>query len=157
MTGSITKRAVIAAIIVAAFSWTDIGSVEPISNAASDPIADSVRASFAICGSTRRFNCVVDGDTFWLGRQKIRIADIDAPELSPPRCDHERELGEAAKYRLQALLNAGPFSLVAGVRNEDPFGRKLRRVIRAGRSIGDRMVAEGLVRRWDGGRRSWCE
>lgn len=114
-------------------------------------------ASFSICGSARRFDCVVDGDTFWLGRQKIRIADIDAPELTPPRCAHERELGEAAKHRLRALLNAGPFSLVAGSRDEDPFGRKLRTVVRAGRSIGERMVAEGLVRRWDGGRRSWCD
>lgn len=100
---------------------------------------------------------MVDGDTFWLGRQKIRIADIDAPELTPPRCAHEGELGVAAKHRLRALLNAGPFSLVAGSRDEDPFGRKLRTVLRAGRSIGERMVAEGLVRRWGGGRRSWCD
>lgn len=120
-------------------------------------ISDTVTASFSICGSARRFDCVVDGDTFWFGRQKIRIADIDAPELTPPRCAHERELGEAAKHRLRALLNAGPFSLRAGSRDEDPFGRKLRTVVRAGRSIGERLVAEGLVRRWDGGRRSWCD
>lgn len=120
-------------------------------------ISDTVTASFSICGSARRVNCVVDGDTFWLGRQRIRIADIDAPELTPPRCEHEREFGEAAKHRLRALLSAGPFSLVAGARDEDPFGRKLRMVMRAGRSIGERLVAEGLVRRWDGGRRSWCD
>jgi len=72
-------------------------------------------------------------------------------------CEHERELGETAKYRLQALLNAGPFSLAAGPRDEDSFGRKLRTVLRAGRSIGARLVAEGLVRRWYGGRRSWCD
>jgi endonuclease YncB( thermonuclease family) len=39
---------------------------------------------------------VVDGDTFWFRGEKIRIADIDTPELSPPRCERERERGLAA-------------------------------------------------------------
>jgi len=39
---------------------------------------------FAICGTVRR-TCVVDGDTFWLDGNKIRIADIDTPEISQPR------------------------------------------------------------------------
>jgi hypothetical protein len=29
-------------------------------------------------------------------------------------------------------------------------------VRRDGRSLGERLVAEGLARRWDGARRSWC-
>ncbi|WP_454685487.1 thermonuclease family protein [Ancylobacter moscoviensis] len=157
MRSLLAKRAVVATIVLATFYWAYRGGAEPMPGAASGPPADTVTAIFSICGSARRFNCVVDGDTFWLGRQKIRIADIDAPELTPPRCGYERELGEAAKRRLQAMLNAGPFSLVAGPRDEDPFGRKLRTVLRAGRSIGERLVAEGLVRRWDGGRRSWCD
>ncbi|MDP2118293.1 MAG: hypothetical protein Q8K28_00160, partial [Hoeflea sp.] len=55
---------------------------------------DSLTAEFTICGERRRVSCVVDGDTFWFERQKIRIADIDAPELSPPQCAYEREKGE---------------------------------------------------------------
>ncbi|SCB39314.1 nuclease homologue [Rhizobium lusitanum] len=101
-------------------------------------------------------NCVVDGDTFWFEGQKIRIADIDTPELSPPRCEAERIKGEAAKARLLALLNAGNFSLSAGLRDEDKYGRKLRTVTRSGHSIGDRLVDEGLARRWDGARHGWC-
>ncbi|MGA0565387.1 thermonuclease family protein [Ancylobacter sp. VNQ12] len=147
------RGALVAALALAALHWPCRGHAEPTRGA----ISDTVTASFSICGSARRFDCVVDGDTFWLGRQKIRIADIDAQELTPPRCAHERELGEAAKHRLRARLNAGPFSLLAGSRDEDPFGRKLRTVLRAGRSIGERLVAEGLVRCWDGGRRSWCD
>jgi endonuclease YncB( thermonuclease family) len=41
-------------------------------------------------------------------------------------------------------------------RDADRYGRKLRVVTRNGRSLGDILVAEGLARRWDGRRRSWC-
>lgn len=119
--------------------------------------ADSLSADFTLCGERRRVNCVVDGDTFWFQRQKIRIADINAPELSPPRCAYERGKGEAAKRRLLALLNAGPFSLSLSDRDEDRYGRKLRIVTRGGRSIGLALVAEGLAREWSGARKPWCE
>lgn len=92
----------------------------------------------------------VDGDTFWHQGEKIRIADIDTPELSPPRSARERQLGLAAKRRLHALLNAG-------WRDEDRYERKLRIVTRQGRSIGDILVSEGLARRWDGSRYPWCD
>lgn len=117
---------------------------------------DLLRATFSFCGEGRRVTCIVDGDTFWLSGQRIRITDIDTPEINPPRCEEERIRGEAAKRRLRELLNSGPFSLVAGTRDEDQYGRKLRTVVRDGRSIGDTLVDEGLARRWDGTRRSWC-
>ncbi|UIJ82366.1 hypothetical protein [Rhizobium leguminosarum] len=50
-------------------------------------MTDSLSAAFSICGDSHRVNCVVDGDTVWFNGQKIRIVDIDTPELSPPRCD----------------------------------------------------------------------
>ena len=121
------------------------------------PKADTVRATFSYCTEGHRVTCVVDGDTFRLSGERIRIADIDAPEINPPRCEAERVKGEAAKRRLRELLNAGPFSLVAGMRDEDRYGRKLRTVMRDGRSIGDMLVEDGLARRWDGARRSWCD
>ncbi|WEX91435.1 thermonuclease family protein (plasmid) [Sinorhizobium garamanticum] len=119
--------------------------------------ADLLSASFSICGDGRHINCVVDGDTFWFEAEKIRIADIDTPELSPPRCEAERIKGEAAKARLLALLNAGTFSLSTGLRDEDKYGRKLRTVTRAGRSLGSTLVHEGLARRWEGERHGWCD
>ncbi|KSV66596.1 hypothetical protein N185_32535 [Sinorhizobium sp. GW3] len=117
---------------------------------------DSLSAQFSICSSAPRVNCVVDGDTFWFRGQKIRIADIDTPELSPPRCVREAELGEAAKYRLLVLLNAGEFSLTSGLRDADRNGRKLRTVLRNGSSLGEIMISEGLARSWEGQRRGWC-
>lgn len=111
---------------------------------------------FDICGSIRRA-CVVDGDTFWLDGVKIRIADIDTPEISEPRCDYEYELGMRATHRLVELLNAEPFELrTIGNRDEDQYGRKLRVVTRGGRSLGDQRVSEGLARTWTGRREPWC-
>lgn len=100
---------------------------------------------------------VVDGDTFWLGGDKIRIADIDTPETHPPRCAYEAELGERATQRLAILLDEGPFQLqpIAG-RGVDRYGRKLRIVTRGGRSLGDVLVSEGLARTWTGRREPWC-
>lgn len=112
--------------------------------------------SFSFCSQISR-TCVVDGDTIRLDGTKIRIADIDTPELSPPRCDYERELGERAKSRMRDLLNAGPFTLRRADRDEDKYGRKLRTVHGAdGRSIGAVLVDEGLARFWDGSRHPWC-
>jgi micrococcal nuclease len=118
---------------------------------------DSLSATFSICANAPRTNCVVDGDTFWFRGQKIRIADIDTPELSPPLCGREARLGEAAKHRLLDLLNAGAFSLAEGSKDTDRHGRKLRTVLRAGSSIGNILVAEGLARPWDAHRRGWCD
>lgn len=117
----------------------------------------SSRDAFSICGSGQRITCVVDGDTFWFRGEKIRIADIDTPELSPPRCEREREVGLAAKQRLLDILNSGPLSFKTTARDEDRFGRKLKIVYRDRRSVGDILVAEGLARKWEGSRRSWCE
>ncbi|MGE4322532.1 MAG: thermonuclease family protein [Sphingobium sp.] len=98
----------------------------------------------------------MDGDTFWFQGRKYRIADIDTPETHGPRCAAEGARGARATARLQALMNAGPFSLESGTRDTDRYGRALRVVTRGGESIGGMLVTEGLARPWDGARRSWC-
>ena len=111
---------------------------------------------FAVCGMVRR-TCVVDGDTIWLEGTKIRIADIDTPEISQPKCDNEYDLGIKARDRLVVLLNEGEFTLATiGNRDEDQYGRKLRVILRGGRSLGDQLVSEGLARTWTGRREAWC-
>ncbi|QLC26969.1 thermonuclease family protein [Parasphingopyxis algicola] len=126
----------------------------PAAGPASAPAARSI--SFAICGSGPRLNCVVDGDTFWMAGQKIRILDIDTPELSPPRCAEEERLGEAAKHRLHVLLNSGAVTLERAGRDRDRYGRLLRRVRVDGTPVGRVLIREGLARAYGGGRRSWC-
>lgn len=119
-------------------------------------LANTISASFAMCSAIRRNDCVIDGDTFILEGDRIRIADIDAPETHPARCAQEERLGTAATRRLRELLNKGPFSLLRDGRDEDRYGRKLRTVVRDGGSLGGVLVAEGLARRWTGHRRPWC-
>src|SRR5687768_10535278 len=63
---------------------------------ASTPGQGTIRASFGFCHSGGGTNCVVDGDTLWLGGEKIRVADIDAPETHEPRCAAEQKLGDKA-------------------------------------------------------------
>ena len=116
-----------------------------------------VSARFTICGHAKRIDCMVDGDTFWMAGTKIRIADIDTPETHPPRCAREGRLGQAATVKMQALLNAGPFTLTPIKRDVDRYGRKLRIVERNGESLGAVLVRHGLARRYGGGKRSpWC-
>lgn len=111
---------------------------------------------FSICRTPPFQNCVVDGDTFYLGREPIRIADIDAPEVHPARCPREAELGDMATRRLRDILNARPFELQAYERDTDKYGRKLRVVAQNGTSVGGILVMEGLARTWTGRRRPWC-
>lgn len=112
---------------------------------------------FKICATSIRRNCVVDGDTIWFAGEKIRIEDIDTPEISRPKCDYEKALGQRAKRRLLELLNAGAFQVVHnGGRDKDRYGRLLRVIERDGQSLGDILIAEGLARRWDGARHPWC-
>lgn len=117
---------------------------------------DSNRASFDICFGPDRYSCVVDGDTIWFEGRKIRIADINTPEISSPGCASEKRLGQRAKMRLQSLLNQGSFSLQSIDRDQDQYGRDLRIITRDGQSLGEILVAEGLAERWQGYRRNWC-
>ena len=113
-------------------------------------------ALFALCAPGPRTTCVVDGDTFWLEGEKIRIADINAPETHGARCSLEQQLGDAATARLIVLLNKDPFELASGSRDRDKYGRALRTVIRQGRSLGAELVSEGLAETWRGRRSNWC-
>lgn len=108
--------------------------------------------AMAICPPGPRDNCVVDGDTFWINGEKVRIADIDAPEMAG-KCPFERDLALTARDRLAELLDA-PFSLER--RGKDQYGRTLAVVIVTGRSVGKQLVGEGLARTWTGRREPWC-
>jgi micrococcal nuclease len=157
VTGLVVVAALFYHPLVGDVAGTDrIAARQPIISPVDTPHRELQSAQFTTCFTGGGTNCVVDGDTFWLGGKKIRISDIDAPETHPPNCQREADLGRQATVRLQELLNAGPFELEADDRDEDVYGRKLRVVLRDDKSVGLQLVSEGLARRWDGGRRPWC-
>ena len=47
------------------------------------------------CVGSHRVTCVVDGDTVWIEREKIRLSGIDAPEVRG-KCLFERDLAVRA-------------------------------------------------------------
>lgn len=159
----LTLRIALALVVAAAgAAGASLGGAWPMLRAGTAAIADApgaggeVARRFGFCHRGGGTNCVVDGDSFWLDGERIRIADIDAPETHPPRCPEEARLGKAATRRLQALLNAGPVRLEIAGRATDRYGRKLRIVRRSGRSLGAQLVDEGLARTWTGRRQPWC-
>ena len=99
---------------------------------------------------------MVDGDTFWLNGEKVRIAGIDAPETHPPRCASEAQLGRQATEKLHALLNSGAVTMTGIDRDRDVYGRLLRNVAVDGQDVGEAMIADGVAREYAGGRRPWC-
>ncbi|OHV78040.1 thermonuclease family protein [Ensifer sp. LCM 4579] len=129
----------------------------PVEQAAPLPAARSADSiTFYFCG-IRHDNCVIDGDSFLFNGERILIADIDAPETKLAKCDEERSRGAHAKARLRELLNAGQFTVVdapAGFVDREAGKRRL--VTRNGRSIGDILLAEGLVRKRAGRPAEWC-
>lgn len=114
-------------------------------------------ATFHYCGTSGLTNCVIDGNTFWHKGIKVRLANINAPDIDQAGCEAERQRAFAAKVRLRDLLNAGKFDLIEWHQQDsDQAGRKLRVVMRNGQSLGELMVKEGLVRHANGQQQPWC-
>ena len=152
---------ILVALPLAAFTAVFLFGVPPAGPVSFDraeiAAADRETAHFARCQGPVRIDCVIDGDTFWYRGEKIRLADINAPETSAPACPREADLGERATGRLLALLNQGPFTLAPDPgRDSDAYGRLLRTATRDGASLGEALVREGLAEEWRGHRGSWC-
>lgn len=148
------------AILVALGSFIYIGTVswDGVSGKVrGTQVSPAIFATYSNCHGQAKQFCVVDGDTIRFEGVKIRISDIDTPEVFSPKCRYEADLGRKATQRMQVLLNEGPVTLMRnGSRDVDRYGRKLLVVMRSEQSLGDILVTEGLARRWDGARRSWC-
>ncbi len=115
-----------------------------------------VRVSFGYCKWGGGKNCVVDGDTFYLNGDKVRIAGIDAPETHDYRCGSELALGNQATEMLHSLLNSGAVTMTSIDRDRDVYGRMLRNVAVNGQDVGEAMIAAGVAREYGRGRRPWC-
>lgn len=103
-----------------------------------------------------------DGDTARCGRERIRLANIDAPELpGSPRCTAQARrrlagspnpawcdynLGIRSRDALRAFVMRGRVSVQrVGV---DRYGRTLASVSVNGQDAGAYLISRGLARRW---------
>lgn len=108
---------------------------------------------------------VLDGDTvtvrarIWVGQEleiRVRLAGVDAPELHG-RCAVERDRARLARDFLRARIAGRPVRLYL-VQYGKYAGRVLARVEAAdGTDLGAALLAAGLARPYNGGRRQpWC-
>lgn len=87
-----------------------------------------------------------DGDSFRLGDERVRLLDIDAPELDQTCQDAsgtDWPCGRAARNEMARLLASGPVDCEP--RDRDQYGRLLAHCSIAGRDLAAVMVASGLA------------
>ncbi len=111
-------------------------------------------AQFGYCANHKTPGCVLDGDTIYVGRKRVEIAGLDAPQISDAQCALEESRGVDAAVRLLALLNSGKVNVSSTF--HDQFGRAVRKVEVDGRDVATAMISAGVAREYGGGRRSWC-
>ena len=98
---------------------------------------------------------VIDGDTLRIGAERIRLINIDAPEMgNGAECDAERSLAEVAKQKLTEIV-AGQ-QLAIDRRDKDRFGRTLAYIRVRGADVGDMLIRAHVAVRWEGRQHDWC-
>lgn len=112
-------------------------------------VAASGAAAAVVVGSDPTVERVVDGDTIdvstWSGTKRVRLLNIDTPELghfgAPEEC-----LAQEAKSRLEELVPEGTkVALEYDVDRQDQYGRELAGVFKGGDFINERIVSEGFA------------
>ena len=107
-------------------------------------------------GSAKRVNCVVDGDTLWLDGEKIRIVNIDAPEVKG-RCRAESTRAATATRVLAALVSNRTIRIERD--GKDRYGRTLASLSTSEGDVGSALVAQRMAVHWRGRREpaeTWC-
>lgn len=87
---------------------------------------------------------VVDGDTFSVGAERVRLWGVDAPE-GRQVCQNARgqgyACGDAARDQLVSLI--GGRAVRCEVRDRDPYGRAVARCLAGLTDLGEAMVRAG--------------
>lgn len=114
-----------------------------------------------IDGDTVHLSCAADGGPAVAERracpERIRIYNIDAPEIGHARCAAEREMGVEARAALARLLAGQSVTIHRcepgphGPRCIDPYGRTLARLVTAAGDVGEAMIRRGRAMPWQPG------
>ena len=113
--------------------------------------------------SIRQYNSqyCYDGDTCYVNidgvNTKIRLLELDTPEISKPKCEAELELGLIARDYLNNLItNASTIEFKTNY-TEDYFGRILAHLIIDGEDVSAKIVSNNLGVVYDRNKKpDWC-
>ena len=114
--------------------------------------------------SLRQYNnqYCYDGDTCYVTvdgkNNKIRLLELDTPEISKPKCDVELELGLKARNYINDLIeNASSIEFKTEYK-EDYFGRILSYLIIDGEDVSAKLVSNSLGVVYDrNNKKDWCQ
>ena len=102
-----------------------------------------------------------DGDTCYVmidgTKAKIRLLELDTPEISKPKCEAELELGlEARDYLNNLIANASSVEIKTDY-EKDYFGRTLAHLIIDGEDASAKIRSNDLgVIYQRGNKQDWC-
>ena len=103
-----------------------------------------------------------DGDTCYViyegKKDKVRLLDLDTPEISNPQCEKEYILGIEAREYINQLISDGKRIEFETEYNRDFFGRILSYIIVDGENVSKLMVSHSLGVVYDkNNKKDWCE
>ena len=102
-----------------------------------------------------------DGDTCYVmidgNKAKIRLLELDTPEISKPKCEAELELGlEARDYLNNLITNASSVEIKTDY-EKDYFGRTLAHLIIDGEDASAKIRSNNLGVIYErGNKKDWC-
>ena len=102
-----------------------------------------------------------DGDTCYVtvdgANTKIRLLELDTPEISKPKCEAELKLGLTAKDYLNNLIAKASTIEFKTDYTEDYFGRILAHLIIDGEDVSAKIVNNNLGVVYDRNNKAdWC-
>ncbi len=102
-----------------------------------------------------------DGDTCYVTvdgkKNKIRLLELDTPEISKPKCEIERELGLKARDYLNGLIARASTIEFKTDYVEDYYGRILSYLIIDGEDVSTKIVNNKLGVVYDRyNKKDWC-
>ena len=108
-----------------------------------------------------------DGDTCYVNvwyldnpipkKEKIRLLNLDTPEISKPKCEKEKELGIKARDLINNLINNSNNVKIITNYDRGSYGRILAHIEINQINISDLLINKNLGVRYDkNNKKDWC-